>query len=105
MSLLLLLGALTGCYTKEEFQTDYNTSTCEWFDSCGFLPALGYDSVDECIDERDRLDDRDSEEGIDNCAEYDPDNAKTCIEDLESLSCEDYEEEFSASCEAACGDN
>jgi len=104
MALLLLLGTMTGCYTQDEFLLDKYTANCEWYDECGFLSALGYDSVDECIDEQSRADELDEEEGVEVCPVYDAQTAETCITELQDRACEDYEEDISSACEAACGE-
>ena len=104
MSLLLIIGALTGCYKEPEFLLDKHTATCQWYDECGFLSSLGYDSVDECVDEATRADELDEEQGTAVCPSYDAENARICVEELQNRACEDYEEDISNACEAACGE-
>ncbi|MED5372572.1 MAG: hypothetical protein VX899_16270 [Myxococcota bacterium] len=94
---MFLLLALA-CNSEESLRADYNAVQCETLERCGDLQALGYESVDDCIETLDGLE-------VELCEDsFDADAAKTCISGWEALACESLATDQPAECQAFCAE-
>ena len=103
---LLLAAAVgaSGCYKEDEYLADFADAYCGWLERCEHLETIGYDSVDDCGEERLLKNEQDIESFGAVCAEYDPKAAKECVEGLEAQECVELESIYPEACQSACID-
>jgi hypothetical protein len=102
--LIFLIASLvlSGCYSEDDYQEDWTTVNCEWYDDCQLLDTLNYESVEDCVDEGMRKYEQDQEEGVETCPVYDSAAAKECIEGIEALACDERSSNFPQACDEVC---
>ena len=97
-ALVLTSFLATGCYQVEDYIAEFAEVNCGFFERCGYLESMAYESVDDCVEEQLLRSERDQEEaelaGEPFCADFDRAAAKECVEALENLSCDDVEESY-----------
>lgn len=101
------LLTLTACYSEDQYVDDYFRVTCDKTFECydeDTLALFGYgESADECYDFFMEAYNAADDGGDDSC-DFVSGEAKTCIAELEALSCDDYMAgSFPAACSAVCG--
>lgn len=97
----LALLALTACYNEADYEADYTHAMCaktfECYDAAQQENLL-WESEDTCVDERGEQET--SEECI-----FDGTSAQACVQDTETLSCQDfYAGRWPTTCEFVCGE-
>lgn len=81
--LLLALVLLPACsYPYAEYLSDAVTALCDRYQECGQLEVLDW-TIEECLS----LGETDT--GLAECPGYDKGDAKDCVEQRQSVSCED----------------
>lgn len=103
------LALLAGCMTRNSFAEESTTLVCDKVRTCagdaGFTLA-GYDSYDDCIDERTRS----AEDGLDenSCEVFDAEQAQACLDAVEAASCSGFVSAILTgtldSCETVCSE-
>jgi hypothetical protein len=104
---ILLLAITVGasaCYKEHEYLSDFAEAYCGWLERCEHLETIGYDSVDDCVEERLLKNEQDIESFGVVCEEYDPKAGKECIEGLDAQECVDLTAVYPEVCQAACTD-
>lgn len=101
LSLLLPALLLAGCGTTwEEWADDAWAAECSRMEECGILSQLHW-TLEECLGSR--LGDTGGEAAA--CAAFDPARARSCLDQVESVTCEDYLLGRNMDdCEQVCGD-
>lgn len=95
---MLLLLAI-GCYAEDTYTADLNTAKCESYSRCDLLGTLGFDSVDDCIDEYAAWASEDGE-----CVDFDRRNAKRCVAGWQEIGCETMAQDHPQACFEVCAD-
>jgi len=106
--LVILLSLLMGCFSEMDYAEGYWTAHCERVLECydgDSADALSYDDVDQCVVYNEiSLADTRAEVEAEDCA-YAPQAAQDCIDELASVSCDDFlSGDFMEACEAVCAD-
>ena len=96
---MLPVVLLIGCYSENKFAEDWATANCTLYDDCDYLSYQSFSDFEECYDEEVVDLHPDSQSDCD----YDAKLAKTCVENVNQMSCEDlYEGDFPTACSKAC---
>ena len=86
----------TGCYPSADYADDVAAATCDWYSRCDLLAVQTYEDVDTCLADLSPPDTGFS------CVDYDAEQAKDCIEALESAGCDALQ--VPESCTAVCAE-
>ncbi|HJN76356.1 MAG TPA: hypothetical protein QGF58_20675 [Myxococcota bacterium] len=103
----MLLSLLFACYSTEDFSADYNDVICEKTEECydeDVRPFADPDwtTLKDCLEERDQPTRSDDED-----CPFDREFAKLCVEDMQSMPCQDYTAgtNWPESCDFVCGES
>lgn len=99
---LVTIIATAGCLNAENFQAEWISAECEWWQRCNILDGLGFESPADCVNEGTAAAEESAELG-ESCQNYDRDAAIECLDGLEEAECgEDMLEDYPEACLRAC---
>ena len=86
---IIALSTLAACgYSEDSFSDDLASAYCAWAVEC-YSTELNYADEAACLA---------AYSGVDAEGDYDASQAKTCVSDVEALTCSDAMTDFPASC-------
>lgn len=98
---MLLLSLVMGCYTHEEFLQEDAQVTCEWFERCDMMGSLGYEGLDDCVQEWGAWNEADPPV----CEGFDAGAAQDCVDSKAVYTCSDEAEQYATACDEVCGES
>ena len=85
---------LAGCMTAETFDSRYAEAFCTYAQECEVLDLEGFSTLSECRNNTSVL--------PEDCANFNRDTAKACLENVSTLSCQDGMSGIPRACNRVC---